>query len=142
MPALVLPHISARLPPPAAPPQITAEEYAEAAPDPIYQFSAPVAGHMNADHADATRAMVKHYVGITGAWGRRLRACAAAAAFFGGLERGGLGLAGGAAGCRGLPPSRCRQHHGPQPGTALRGTAAFLPPHLDRLLFLPIPLQI
>lgn len=46
--------------------QITAEEYAEAAPDPIYQFSAPVGGHMNEDHADATRAMVKHYVGITG----------------------------------------------------------------------------
>ncbi|KAI7841182.1 hypothetical protein COHA_005148 [Chlorella ohadii] len=45
--------------------KITAEEYAEAAPDPIYQFSAPVGGHMNEDHADATRAMVKHYVGIT-----------------------------------------------------------------------------
>lgn len=46
--------------------QVTAEEYAAAAVDPIYKFSAPVAGHMNADHADATRAMVKHYVGITG----------------------------------------------------------------------------
>lgn len=46
--------------------QITPEEYAEAGPDPIYQFSGPVGGHMNDDHADATRAMIKHYVGITG----------------------------------------------------------------------------
>jgi putative heme iron utilization protein len=45
--------------------KITAEEYAEASPDPIYAFSGPVGGHMNEDHADATRAMIKHYVGIT-----------------------------------------------------------------------------
>ncbi|PSC75188.1 FMN-binding split barrel [Micractinium conductrix] len=45
--------------------KVTAEEYAEAQPDPIAPFSAPVAGHMNDDHADATAAMIKHYVGIT-----------------------------------------------------------------------------
>lgn len=45
--------------------KITAEEYAEAEADPIYGFSAPVAGHMNEDHADSTKAMIKHYVGIT-----------------------------------------------------------------------------
>ena len=45
---------------------VAGAEYAAAAPDPISPFSAPVAGHMNADHADATAAMVKHYVGISG----------------------------------------------------------------------------
>ena len=46
--------------------QITEEEYGAAQPDPVAPFSAPVAGHMNADHAEATVAMMKHYVGITG----------------------------------------------------------------------------
>ena len=46
--------------------QISAEEYNAAEADPIAPFSSPVAGHMNEDHADATRAMIKHYVGITG----------------------------------------------------------------------------
>ncbi|KAL4422913.1 hypothetical protein ABPG75_009110 [Micractinium tetrahymenae] len=45
--------------------KVTAEEYADAESDPIAPFSAPVAGHMNEDHADATAAMIKHYVGIT-----------------------------------------------------------------------------
>ncbi|KAI3430593.1 hypothetical protein D9Q98_005186 [Chlorella vulgaris] len=44
---------------------ITSEEYAAAEPDPIAPFTGPVAGHMNADHADTTVAMIKHYVGIT-----------------------------------------------------------------------------
>ena len=48
------------------PAQVTSEEYAAAQPDPIAPFSAPVAGHMNDDHADATAAMIKHYVGLTG----------------------------------------------------------------------------
>lgn len=45
--------------------KVTAEEYAAAEPDPIAPFSAPVAGHMNEDHADSTIAMIKHYVGIS-----------------------------------------------------------------------------
>lgn len=45
--------------------QVSGEEYRNAKPDPIYQFSAPVAGHMNADHADATAAIVRDVVGIT-----------------------------------------------------------------------------
>lgn len=44
---------------------ISAADYAAAAPDPIAPFSAPVAGHMNADHAESTAAMVRHYVGIS-----------------------------------------------------------------------------
>jgi putative heme iron utilization protein len=39
-------------------------EYWEATPDPVAQFSKPVCGHMNDDHADAIVAMVKHAVGI------------------------------------------------------------------------------
>ena len=48
--------------------------------------SHPPTGHMNDDHADATAAMIKHYVGITGAWrpGRAAAARAAGAAPAGG----------------------------------------------------------
>ena len=49
---------------------MSSEEYHAAEPDFVAPFSAPVAGHMNEDHADATLAMIKHYVGITGE-GRR-----------------------------------------------------------------------
>ena len=45
--------------------KVPGAEYAAAVPDPVAQFSAPVCGHMNADHADSTVAMIKHYVGIT-----------------------------------------------------------------------------
>ncbi len=45
--------------------QITAEQYAAATPDPVAAFSAPVAQHMNEDHADATRAIVKEVAKIT-----------------------------------------------------------------------------
>ncbi len=45
-------------------PQISAEEFAAAKSDPVAQFAAPIAQHMNADHADSTVAMVRHYVGI------------------------------------------------------------------------------
>lgn len=43
---------------------ITPKEYADAQPDPITAFAAPVMGHMNDDHSDATLVMIKHYVGI------------------------------------------------------------------------------
>ncbi|GAB4820158.1 hypothetical protein N2152v2_007204 [Parachlorella kessleri] len=45
--------------------KVGAEEYLAAQPDPVAKFSGPVGGHMNKDHADSTRAMVKHYVGLT-----------------------------------------------------------------------------
>lgn len=44
---------------------ISPEAYLTASPDPVAQFSAPVCGHMNADHGDATIAMMKHFAGIT-----------------------------------------------------------------------------
>lgn len=37
-------------------------EYMATAPDPVAEFSAPILKHMNDDHADTTRAMVKHYI--------------------------------------------------------------------------------
>ena len=43
---------------------VTVEEYANARPDPVAAFSAPVCGHMNADHGDSLRDVVKHYVGV------------------------------------------------------------------------------
>ena len=56
-------------PPPPNAPQVTPAEYDAAQPDPIAAFSAPVAAHMNADHAESTAAMIKHYAGISGALG-------------------------------------------------------------------------
>ena len=44
--------------------QIQAGAYLEASPDPISPFSGPVAGHMNADHGNASIAMVKKYTGL------------------------------------------------------------------------------
>lgn len=43
---------------------ITADEYVEAAVDPIQAFAEPVMGHMNADHASSTVAMVQHFIGL------------------------------------------------------------------------------
>ena len=43
---------------------ITPEEYLGAEIDPIQAFAAPVMGHMNADHASSTVAMVQHYIGL------------------------------------------------------------------------------
>ncbi len=40
---------------------VTPEGYRTSQCDPIAPFSGPVCGHMNADHSDATLAMVKHY---------------------------------------------------------------------------------
>ena len=44
--------------------QVKPAEYWGAQPDPVAQFSGPVCSHMNADHADSTAAVIKHYVGI------------------------------------------------------------------------------
>lgn len=44
---------------------MSAQEYMSAKADPIAQFSAPVCGHMNADHEADTLAIVKHYAGVT-----------------------------------------------------------------------------
>lgn len=43
---------------------VTPEGYRASGCDPIAPFSAPVCGHMNADHGDATVAMVKHYAHV------------------------------------------------------------------------------
>jgi putative heme iron utilization protein len=43
---------------------ITPEGYLGAEIDPIQAFAAPVMGHMNADHASSTVAMVQHYIGL------------------------------------------------------------------------------
>jgi len=43
---------------------ITPEDYVEAEVDGIQAFAAPVMGHMNADHASSTVAMVQHYIGL------------------------------------------------------------------------------
>lgn len=45
--------------------QVTGEQYFGASPDPIARFSGPIAAHMNDDHEDATKAIVKHVAGIT-----------------------------------------------------------------------------
>ena len=45
--------------------KVSSDEYSAAAVDPVAAFSAPVCGHMNADHMDAVLGMIKHYVGIT-----------------------------------------------------------------------------
>lgn len=39
--------------------QMSGEEYLTAARDPIAQFSAPVCGHMNDDHGEDMKAMIK-----------------------------------------------------------------------------------
>lgn len=44
---------------------VSPDAYQSASPDPIAQFSAPVCGHMNADHGGSSVAMVKHYAGIS-----------------------------------------------------------------------------
>ena len=44
--------------------QVAADAFWAAEPDPVAAFSKPVCGHMNADHADSTKAIVQHYTGI------------------------------------------------------------------------------
>lgn len=43
---------------------IAPEDFHAAVVDPIQAFAAPVMGHMNADHASSTMAMVQHYIGL------------------------------------------------------------------------------
>ncbi|XP_047318675.1 glutamyl-tRNA reductase-binding protein, chloroplastic-like isoform X2 [Impatiens glandulifera] len=40
------------------------DEYSKAKVDPIYQFSKPIASHMNNDHAEETKLIVQHYSSI------------------------------------------------------------------------------
>ena len=42
--------------------QISGADYSAAAADPVAGFSAPIAQHMNADHAESTAAMVRHFL--------------------------------------------------------------------------------
>ena len=44
--------------------QVTPSEFWATSPDPVSQFTAPVCGHMNADHGESTIAMIKHYAGV------------------------------------------------------------------------------
>jgi hypothetical protein len=43
---------------------VTAEDYTNAAPDPVSAIQGRVASHMNDDHRDSTIAMVRNYVGL------------------------------------------------------------------------------
>lgn len=51
---------------------VSADDYRAAKPDPVAQFSAPVCGHMNADHEGDILAMVKHYTGLAASKARML----------------------------------------------------------------------
>jgi len=44
---------------------VDGDEYLKGTCDPVAKFAAPIASHMNADHADSIIAMTKHYVGLT-----------------------------------------------------------------------------
>ncbi|KAL6757010.1 hypothetical protein V8C86DRAFT_1737279 [Haematococcus lacustris] len=46
--------------------KLSGEEYLSARPDPVAAFSVPVCSHMNSDHQEDSKAMVAHYVGLTG----------------------------------------------------------------------------
>ena len=45
---------------------MTKEEYAQAAADPVSQFAAPIARHMNEDHSSQMLAIVQHAVPLGG----------------------------------------------------------------------------
>ncbi|KAF7146790.1 hypothetical protein RHSIM_Rhsim04G0092500 [Rhododendron simsii] len=45
--------------------EFSKEEYRAAKVDPIYQFSKPIASHMNKDHAEDTKAIVQHSTSIS-----------------------------------------------------------------------------
>ena len=109
---------------------LSARQLAEAAPDPVSPFSAPVAGHMNADPGDAVLAMARSATGL----GERV-----ARAAMGRVDRlgfevelvlasgGGEGGDGGsAAGARPQPPSR------DSGGERVRARVAFPQPAEDR----------
>ncbi|CAM9705194.1 unnamed protein product, partial [Hapterophycus canaliculatus] len=42
--------------------QIEPEDYLNASPDPVAEFSTPISKHMNDDHSETTQAMIKHYI--------------------------------------------------------------------------------
>lgn len=44
---------------------MTAEQVLTATPDPVASCAPQVADHMNKDHQDALKAMVKHFTGLT-----------------------------------------------------------------------------
>lgn len=44
---------------------VSPESYQSSQPDPVAQFSGPVCGHMNADHAEISVGMMKYFAGIT-----------------------------------------------------------------------------
>ncbi|GAX84646.1 hypothetical protein CEUSTIGMA_g12067.t1 [Chlamydomonas eustigma] len=44
--------------------KLTPEEYSSARMDPVSPFSVPVCSHMNFDHKDDMKAMIRHYVGM------------------------------------------------------------------------------
>ena len=46
--------------------QVTKEDYAQAQADPVMQFAAPIAGHMNEDHGSQLQALVQHAVPLGG----------------------------------------------------------------------------
>ena len=43
---------------------VTVDDYQSAQPDPLLDFAAGILEHMNADHADALRAITKHFAGL------------------------------------------------------------------------------
>ena len=43
---------------------VTGAEYLSSSADPLASFADNVISHMNADHADSTLAMIKHYIGV------------------------------------------------------------------------------
>eukprot|EP00471_Norrisiella_sphaerica_P003521 CAMPEP_0184484156 /NCGR_PEP_ID=MMETSP0113_2-20130426/5861_1 /TAXON_ID=91329 /ORGANISM="Norrisiella sphaerica, Strain BC52" /LENGTH=360 /DNA_ID=CAMNT_0026864997 /DNA_START=36 /DNA_END=1118 /DNA_ORIENTATION=+ len=43
---------------------ISPEDYLKASPDPVMQFADKIAGHMNEDHSEATKAIVAHQMGL------------------------------------------------------------------------------
>ena len=46
--------------------QVTKEDYAQAQADPVMQFAAPIARHMNEDHGSQLQALVQHAVPLGG----------------------------------------------------------------------------
>ena len=113
---------------------LSAAQLAEAAPDPVSPFSAPVAGHMNADHGDAVLAMARSATGlgekvVKAAMGRvdRLGFEVELVLASSSEEGGGDGGSGNAAAEK-KPPSR----GGDSGGERVRARVAFSQPAEDR----------
>lgn len=106
---------------------LSAAQLAGAAPDPVSPFSAPVAGHMNADHGDAVLAMARSATGlgvkvVKAAMGRVDRLGFEVELVLASSEEGGDGSSGNAAAGAG-PPSG---------GERVRARVAFSQPAEDR----------